>query len=274
MLMPQRDDNARKPDPYRLDREDADSRTYPDRYFCFPRMTPSAIRPLPSPSRLAVVEDDSELRECIMLPALRDAGFDAIGLATALQFYRMWASEPFDLVLLDVGLPDDDGVEIARHLRGLSSSMGIVVYTGHGHVVDRMRGLRAGVDAYLSKPLDMEEVIETLRNVQRRQRDRDDSAAQTVGWSLGRHGWCLLTPSGGIVTLNQAERQIMGLLAASPSRPVARDTLIAALTSDVDDFDPHRLEMLIYRLRRKCLKASGEALPLQVVRGIGYMFGR
>lgn len=207
-----------------------------------------------------------------MLPALRAAGFDALGLANSLQLYRMWAGtpSPFDLVLLDVGLPDDDGVEIARHLRSLSPSLGIVVYTGHGHGGDRLRGLRAGVDAYLVKPLDMDELIETLRNIFRRQRGHG-AAAGNGSWALDRQGWRLLAPSGAAAVLNQAERQIMGVLAATPHAPVRRETLIAGLTGDIDEFDPHRLEMLVYRLRRKCLEACGEALPLQAVRGVGYM---
>ena len=117
--------------------------------------------------RLAVVEDDAELREQILLPVLRAAGFDATGLDSALQLYRSWAGSPFDLVLLDIGLPDDDGVEIARHLRGLSPSPGIVIYTGHGRSLDRLRGLRAGVDAYLVKPLDMEQFKKVVKSLRR-----------------------------------------------------------------------------------------------------------
>ncbi|MFT3898212.1 MAG: response regulator transcription factor [Thermomonas sp.] len=233
---------------------------------------PGAAEPSFSRSRLAIVEDDEELRERIMVPALRAAGFDAVGLANALQLYRMWASAPFDLVLLDVGLPDEDGIEIARHLRGLSPSLGIVMYTGHGRAADRMRGLRAGVDAYLVKPADMDEVIETLRNVRDRRGNGDPTLPASGKWSLDRRGWSLSTPSGVVVTLNQAERQIMRILAAAPDHPVSRETLIANLTSDAEGFDPHRLEMLVYRLRRKCLDTSGEALPLRAVRSVGYLF--
>lgn len=234
----------------------------------------SSIEPDQPPprSRLAVVEDDDELRERTMLPALCAAGFAAVGLSSALQLYRTWAGSTFDMVLLDVGLPDGDGVEIAGYLRSLSSSLGIVLYAGHGGNVDRIRGLRAGVDACLVKPLDMEELVETLRNVQGRQAARNaDAGPKGKGWSLDRQGWALSTPSGVRIALNQAERQVMGLLAANPSAPISRKMLIANLTGDVNGFDPHRLEMLIYRLRRKCLYMSGEVLPLQTVRGVGYL---
>ncbi|MDH5835097.1 response regulator transcription factor [Luteimonas kalidii] len=225
--------------------------------------------------RLAVVEDDAELREQLMLPALRRAGFDVTGLESALQFYRLWAGAPFDLVLLDVGLPDDDGVEVARHLRGLSPDLGIVLCTGHGRGADRLRGLRAGVDAYLVKPLDMEEVVETVRNVHRRLAGGESSADGAAGgWRLDRQGWSLRAPSGVSVDLNHAERQIVGVLATRPNQPVSRETLIRHLTGDVDGFDPHRLEMLVYRLRRKCQDAAGEPLPLKAVRGLGYVLER
>lgn len=224
-----------------------------------------------SQSRLAIVEDDEELREKILLPALRAVGFDATGFASALQLYRTWAGSPFDLVLLDVGLPDDDGIEIARYLRGLSSSLGIVMYTGRGRTADRVRGLRAGVDAYLVKPADMDEVIETLRNVHGRQAHRVADMPADSGWRLVQRDWALSTPSGATVALTQAERQILAILLANPGQPVAREALIASLTGDVDGFDPHRLEVLVYRLRRKC-REVGEVLPLQSVRGVGYLF--
>ncbi len=223
--------------------------------------------------RIAVVEDDAELREKIMVPALQRAGFEATGLETALQFYRQWVTAPFDLVLLDVGLPDDDGVDIARHLRSLSSNLGVILCTGHGRGADRLRGLRAGVDAYLVKPLEMDEVVETVRNVHRRLEGGSPAGQAPAGWGLDRSGWSLCSPSGVAVALNYAERQIMAVLAASTNRPVSRESLIRHLTGDVDGFDPHRLEMLVYRLRRKCQQVAGEPLPLKTVRGVGYLFG-
>jgi len=223
------------------------------------------------PCRLAIVEDDDELRERIMVPALRAAGFDAVGLASALQLYRMWACSPFDLVLLDVGLPDDDGIEVARHLRGLSPSPGIVMHTGHGRTADRMRGLRAGVDAYVVKPADMDELIETLRNLRERRRSQVPPVPRSSGWSLDRLGWSLSAPSGATVPLNQAERQVMLALAAKPGEPLGREVLIGLLTGATDEFDPHRLDMLVYRLRRKVGLACGDTLPLRAVRGVGYV---
>lgn len=225
---------------------------------------------MPTPAlRLAVVEDDAELRERILLPALRGAGFEADGFSGALDLYREWTRAPFELVLLDVGLPDEDGIEIARHLRTLATSVGIVVYSAHGRGADRMRGLRAGIDAYLVKPLEVDEVVETLRNLGRRLRGSDTGSAGQAGWSLVQRGWVLEAPSGAQLPLSRSEREVMALLVDCAGDTVPREALVLRLAHDAAGFDPHRLEMLVYRLRRKC-QAAGDPLPLYTVRGAGY----
>mgnify|MGYP002716826687 FL=1 len=231
--------------------------------------TPSTPVPGIPALRLAVVEDDDELRERILLPALRTAGFEALGFSSALDLYREWMRAPFALVLLDVGLPDEDGVEIARHLRTLTDSVGIVMCSAHGRGADRMRGLRAGADAYLVKPLDVDEIVETLRNLARRLSGADTPAAPASGWSLGQRGWALVTPAGTSIALSRNEREVMTVLAQSTGETVPREALVMRLGCDTADFDPHRLEMLVYRLRRKC-EAAGHPLALATVRGVGY----
>lgn len=221
---------------------------------------------------LAVVEDDEELCEKILVPALRNAGFDLSCFSNALGLYRALAGTKFDLVMLDVVLPDDDGIGIARHLRELSPNLGIVVYSAYGRTEDRMRGLQAGVDAYLVKPLGMDEVSQTLHSIHRRTKSAE-VPAEGKDWSFVRQGWFLLAPSGVEISLSQSERQVLKTLVANRGELVTRETLIGSLTGNVDEFDPRRLEMLVYRLRKKCFDAAGENLPLRAARGAGYIFG-
>lgn len=229
---------------------------------------PPLSQALPAP-RLAVVEDDPELREQILLPAMAAAGFAVAGFPHALDLYREWTRAPFDLVLLDVGLPDEDGVEIARHLRSLSSSVGIVVYSGQSSGADRLRGLRAGVDVYLAKPVEVDEIVETLRNLARRVPEPRAAAPGASGWVVKHRGWMLVTPSGTSITLSRSEREIVVALVERLGQVVARETLVERLTGNAGEFDPHRLDTLVYRLRRKC-EAAGHPLPLGTVRGAGY----
>ncbi|ASR42460.1 hypothetical protein BEN78_02670 [Xanthomonas citri pv. mangiferaeindicae] len=229
--------------------------------------------------RVAVVEDDDELRDEILVPLLRAAGFEATGMPGALALYRDLVASRYDLVLLDVGLPDEDGFAIARHLREAAPTIGLVMLTGYVSNGDRLRGLEAGVDAYLTKPVEASALVATLRNLSRRVVPSDGSeggepgeeGSGETGWRLDERGWNILLPDGRAVELTLAEQQVMRRLAGSPGQPVRREDLIAGLADDVHEFDPHRLEMLVYRLRRKCQESTGMALPLRSVRGVGYV---
>ncbi|QWP75313.1 response regulator transcription factor [Lysobacter sp. K5869] len=223
------------------------------------------------PPTLAVVEDDSVFREEVLLPVLNQSGFAAVGMPRALDLYRAMTLQAYDLVLLDIHLPDEDGFSIASHLRRLSPRVGIVMLTGYASSEDRMRGLRAGADAYLPKPADMEEVVATLRNLSRWVVNDTEPAPPRMKWRLDERGWSILTPRGREVEMSLAERQVMAVLAATPGVPVQRETLIAKLVRNAYDFDPHRLEMLVHRLRKKCQQSTEEELPLRSVRGIGYV---
>jgi DNA-binding response OmpR family regulator len=225
------------------------------------------------PVSLAVVEDDDDYRDSVLVPRLAAAGFAVHGMARALDLYRAMTLRPYDLVLLDAGLPDEDGYSIAAHLRRLSGSIGIVMLTGLGSAQDRLRGLRAGVDAYLHKPTDIETLTATLWNLTRRVSAAQGHvpAMQARRWRMDETNWRLMAPGGGEVEMSLAERQVLSILAAQCGAPVRRETLIEQLVKNVHDFDPHRLEMLVYRLRRKCLQLTGQELPLRAVRGIGYV---
>lgn len=221
--------------------------------------------------RVALLEDDAVLRERILLPGLANFGFAAIGLDTAAALHQCLKATAFDIVVLDVGLPDADGFSVASEIRAAFPDLGIVMLTGRGETPDRVRGLSQGADAYLAKPIEIDLLAATLHSLARRLRGAPvPSAARR--WHLDANGWCLMSPSGGTVALTKTERRVVERLALTPGQVVARDVLIAVLTSNVHDFDPHRLDSLIYRLRRKVADACGEPLPLTAVHGEGYVF--
>jgi DNA-binding response OmpR family regulator len=228
---------------------------------------------LAPPQRLcvAVVEDDVELREAILVPALAAAGHQVIGVGSAVELYRTLVADRLDIVVLDVGLPGESGFEIARHLRAYSS-IGIILLTGRSSAADRVRGLDLGADVYLPKPFDTEVLCATVRSLARRLASTQALAGPSHrGWSLGADGWQLVTPNGKALELNMAERQLLRVLFAALHTPVPRERLIAHLTDDAYAFDPHRLDMLVHRLRRKVAEAGAPELPLRAVRGVGYV---
>jgi DNA-binding response OmpR family regulator len=222
---------------------------------------------------IALVEDDEILRDQLVAPGLRDFGFRVTALGTARQLRHVLDEDQPDIVVLDVGLPDGDGFALAEQLH-LHSRIGIVMLSGRNADADRVRGLSNGADAYLSKPVVMSELAATLRNLMRRLRPAPvpaPASARSPTWRLDNQAWCLLTPNGHSVPLKAHERCMLRALLDVPGEPVTRDTLIAALGGD-ELFDPHRLEVLVYRLRSKVGSASGLVLPLSAVRGSGYVF--
>lgn len=220
--------------------------------------------------RIALLEDDAMLRERILLPGLANFGFDVIGADTAAALHHHLNTRTVDMVVLDVGLPDQDGFTVARNIRATYPEIGIVMLTGRSATPDRVRGLSEGADAYLSKPVEIELLAATLHSLARRLRDPQPQAAPKH-WHLDANGWCLVSPSGLSIALTKTERRVIDRLTTIPGQLVTRDELIAALTDNVYDFDAHRLDSLIYRLRRKVADSCGEALPLVAVHGEGYV---
>lgn len=221
-----------------------------------------------------VLEDEEELREKFLIPGLRDEGFEVDGVGSALALYRALSLRSYDAFVVDVGLPDESGFAVTQHLRKLGNA-GIVMLTGRRGADDHVHGLEQGADAYLSKPVGVAVLAATIRSVMRR---TSSTAAvpparepNTTGWCLTANGWRIATPSGADVGLSTGERLFLMLLAAAEGAVVTREAVIGQLGRDEQDFDLHRLEMLIYRLRRKVLAGTGCELPLTTVRGIGYL---
>lgn len=232
------------------------------------------------PRQLSVflVEDSDDLREEIVF-GLTALGLDVSGFGDALGLYRALAVKNCDVVVIDVGLPGEDGFSIAAHLRS-NPDLGIVFLTARTVLEDRLHGLGLGADAYLVKPIDIRELAATLHAIGRRIRATADpapppaiSSGDTAAvWSLNHGGWALRNPQGRELAITGPERRFLEIMVAASGRVVERETLIEAFASDDDDYDPHRLDAVISRLRKRTEQAGLGTLPLKSVRGTGYVF--
>lgn len=225
--------------------------------------------------RVWVVEDDPELR-AMSVDDLRWRGADALGLDSAEALYRALAVGQCDIVVLDVGLPGEDGYSVARHLRRIAD-IGIVMLTGRGTTHEMAHGLSLGADVYLVKPMDGDLLAAALSSLRRRLPQALPIAHATPApvpgrWQLQADGWNLCGPNGAVLALTSAERGFLRVLLATPSRPVERETLIAAVTDQPWDFDPHRLEVLVHRLRSRVRSGIGLTPPVRALRGAGYLW--
>lgn len=225
--------------------------------------------------RILVVENDVEIRQRVLLPALRKHGFDIYEGGTAAELYRHMLAQPIDIVVLDMQLPDESGLAVTRHLRAISN-VGIVMFTDWHARHHHAQLLQAGADVCLPKPADGETLAATLLSLARRLSVRVSPSATTDDaamppWQLADGGWRLVSPLGKAIALTASERSVLTMLVAEVGQPVSRDALLQALNRGVQGFDPHRLEMMIHRLRKKALAQAGQRLPLLTVRGVGYL---
>lgn len=228
-------------------------------------------------NEILVVEDDDDLREHVLVAGLRARGFEQVSsAASALEAYRTMLGKPFSMFVLDVGLPDEDGFEVARHVR-TAGDAGIVMLTGwRRSALDQAAGLDNGADAYLTKPVELDLLAATVRSVLRRRSGLTSGGKATPDstWSLSADGWFLSTSDGVRVSLTRTERAFLQLLFGHAGQVVGRDFIIATLEKegrgDDIDFDPHRIELLVHRLRKKTARLAGKPLPLNTVRGTGY----
>ena len=228
------------------------------------------IPPADHVTSIVLLEDDAELRENILLPGLANYGFNATGVETASALYATLATIAPDVVVLDVGLPDADGFSVAQAVRALLPRIGIIMLTGHGGMSDQVRGLSQGADAYLVKPAQVELLAATVRSLVRRLRG-GVVPVTAKRWQFDANDWCLISPTGHTVALSKTERRVMGRLTATLGQLVTREQLVAAVADDVHDYDPHRIESLLHRLRQKVARQCGEPLPLTAVHGKGYV---
>jgi DNA-binding response OmpR family regulator len=229
----------------------------------------------PLAMHVLVLEDDDLLRDRVLVPRLRQFGFDVVAIGQAADLPAQLSRRRPDIVLLDVGLPDADGFDVTRRLRHDISGIGIVMLTGRGRKTDRVRGLSEGADAYLAKPIDMDVLGATLFSLARRLCSASTLPEPlTRGWRLGADGWCLISPAGGTAALTKTEGRLMDKFLKNINRVISREELIALFTADAYDFDPHRLDSLIHRLRKKVLTVLGEPLPLNAVHREGYVMVR
>ena len=232
----------------------------------FPREGQSALR-------LVVCEDDPDLL-AILLAGLPHFGIDARGVANGEALDRALVQHRPTVVVLDIGLPGEDGLSIARRLRAAGGApIGIILLTARGALDDRLEGLRDGADVYFVKPVDLRELAFAVRNLHRRVSPPAQEEAGVGVYTLDPLHSQLGLPTGEQVPLTATELRILQALAQNPGEVVERVDLLRNLQLPMDLPGMQRLETQISRLRSKVRKHSGaESLPLHARHGVGYAF--
>jgi len=229
--------------------------------------------PRSAASRILIVDDDPGIRD-VVSDFLGRHGYAVDTASDARTMEQVLARGPVDLVVLDIMLPGEDGLAIARRLRAVGGPpLGIILLTARGTLEDRLEGLRDGADVYFVKPVDLRELAFAVRNLHRRVSPPSTEQPAEGGYTLDTLHSQLNLPSGEQVVLTATELRILQALALKPGEVVERVDLLKSLRLPMDLPGMQRLETQISRLRSKVRQLSGsEPLPLHARHGVGYAF--
>lgn len=224
---------------------------------------------------LLVVEDD-ELVQSLMGAYLRRDGFEISLATTGKEMLAAIDSEPIDLVLLDLNLPDEDGLSLARQVRA-RSRLPIIVITARREKSYRMAALEIGADDYLTKPFDPDELVLRVRNlIGRSHAGNDGKAAQETyrfdGWEVIVDSRSVHDPKGTPVTFTRAEFNLLAALVKAPNRVLSRTHLLDAISHDADSPTERLIDVLVSRIRKKIEPNPRAPRYIATVVGCGYKF--
>ncbi|KAB8057552.1 response regulator [Janthinobacterium sp. FT14W] len=221
---------------------------------------------------LILLEDEAVLRH-ELTEFLGDCGYRVSAVADLAAFHACYAPTVHRIAIIDLGLPDGEGMVLVRALRAQGQPIGIVVFTARGATQDKVNGLGGGADYYLPKSADLDELAATLGALARRLDAPSPAAAPpSTAWVLELGPRRLLPPGCGAIALSQQDVTVLHALMAEPERIVSRQQIVQSLGEDFLTYDQRRLDTQISRLRRKAEQAAGLALPINTARNAGYRF--
>jgi DNA-binding response OmpR family regulator len=230
------------------------------------------------PVSVLVVDDDPAMRHMIV-DYLEHHDIRATSAAGGQDMARQLAGSEPDLVILDLRLGREDGLDLLRDLRS-RSDLPVIITTGHRQdEIDRVVGLELGADDYMTKPFGLRELLARIRAVLRRrevehqapQRDKQHGRFRFGGWLLDRRLRRLSDPSGTPVALTKGEYALLSAFIDAPQRPLSREQLLQATRMHEDVFD-RTIDVQVLRLRRKLEVDPSAPRVIQTERGVGYIF--
>lgn len=237
-------------------------------------MAPDLLTP---EAHVLVVEDDGEMRTLIA-KFLRQNGYRVTGARDGREMWETLSNAPIDLILLDVMLPGQSGLDLTRALRA-KTQVPIIMVTARGDETDRVLGLELGADDYIPKPFSRPELLARIRAVLRRAQGNEQRASGLVadrllfaGWALDTRRRELMAPDGVAVDLSGGEYDLLLAFCEHAQRVLSRDQLLDLARNRVSDALDRTVDVMVSRLRRKMEPTEDSPIIIKTIRGAGYMF--
>lgn len=216
--------------------------------------------------RILVVEDDTTLGRALQ-EFLASQGYAVDWLGTGSEAVNALSAHHYDLLVLDLNLPDMDGLEILKTMRSHENGMPVLLLTARDGLLDRVAGLDAGADDYLTKPFELAELAARVRALGRRQTGLVRSVIEFGPLTLDTaNRECLVL--GQRLSLSVREFSVLEMLMSRAGKLVTKQQVVSGLSALDADFSENAVEVYVYRLRKRL---EGTGVQIQTVRGFGYM---
>jgi DNA-binding response OmpR family regulator len=224
------------------------------------------------PIRAIFLEDDQVLRKSLA-DFLSLNSISVVDVASVASFRKAIVDGDFDVALIDLGLPDGSGFDVARELRG--TGIGLIIITARSGRTDRLQGYQDGADLFFIKPVDGAELVLAIRNLARRLRRAEVVAkgetTLNAVWTFDRAGQRLMAPTGVSIKLSGREAAFVDRLAQAGGETASREELTLALGYREIDIESRRVDAVLRRLRQKA-RAVDIELPVHAVHALGFRF--
>ena len=227
-------------------------------------------------ARLIVVDDDPDIRDLIVRQ-LRQEHYEVVPAGSLAELHQALSVHAADLIVLDLNLPDGDGLTLCRELRAEGNDVPIIMVSARGSAIDRVLGLELGADDYLTKPFEPRELLVRIRNLLRRshadepdrQRDKGVRIARLGPWRLDLFQRRLIAEDGRLVMLSSAEFRLLSRFIDEPNVVLSRENLVPERRATAA-FD-RSTDLQVSRLRQKLATLPGGEELILTVRGEGYV---
>ena len=222
---------------------------------------------------LVTILDDEPAIRSILADALQEAGFRTMGFARATEFEAALKSTTPDVCLVDLGLPDRDGLGLVHRL-ALEQGAAVIIISGHAQVQDRITGLELGADDYIIKPFDPSEVVARVRARIRKTRlpETQGNTADFAGWTAHFNRYALTHSDGRDVSFSHAEGEVLRLFLERPKRLISRAMMQEILGGAAEDSFDRAMDVRISRLRTKLGEDPKNPTLIKTIYGAGYIF--
>lgn len=226
---------------------------------------------------ILIVDDDERICSLLVRYLTRE-GYEATAAANGTEMKRCIERNAPDLVILDLMLPGEDGLVLARELRS-HPNIGIIMLTGKIETIDKVVGLESGADDYVMKPFDKRELLARIRSVLRRMkfqsaipREQPRRIAHFMDWTFDFSAYELTSPAGEVVPLTSYEYKLLEVFLNSSNRVLKRDLILDLIAEREWNPDDRSIDVLVAKLRKKLEPDAKVPVLIKTLRGTGYKF--